>query len=585
MAAPGRTDPWALPEDAPTSGAGTALLVGGVGLLASIGTAARFLDAPSSLAGRAVLVGLLAVTALVALLDRRVGTAVGAGLAAAALAASTPAEGRSAIGVVLIGAAIGALAIAPGTGRRVGERPATLGLGLVLAAQVAWFRGSTTLTLALLALAAGAVALHRLRPTATGAAERGLGVAVNAVVRAIAVVVTLIAAVPTLYLPGAVANLIGRLRRRSAPASTWHARSASPAELRRDERELFATPAVADRRRRQRIGLALLVLLVPVVLVARARSSTPQVAANAIVFPDFAYPDEPWVDELYAAGFNVDFHPSLGWKSSEVTSRYLNVSDSVRRSWAGDEPRFTVWFLGGSALWGLGQRDDHTIPSEISRLADAAGLPIEAVNLGVPGYSQWQQVAVIGLRLSRGERPDLIVSYDGANDLTGMIYRASQGIEPLDEPPNRFHEQVEVVSRFAPERRGEKASDEELLAAFRRVYGDGVELATEIAGAYGVPIAFYFQPQYLSTAPSPADAPLLRQVPWLAPPDGDWERELIARAREDLPSAVIDLSEALDDAGTPTWFDPVHTNELGARLVAEEMWQTLDADLRALPAD
>ncbi len=52
----------------------------------------------------------------------------------------------------------------------------------------------------------------------------------------------------------------------------------------------------------------------------------------------------------------------------------------------------SVWFFGASALFGDGQRDDHTIPSEFARLAEADGIPVEVRNYGRPGIAMWQEL-------------------------------------------------------------------------------------------------------------------------------------------------------------------------------------------------
>lgn len=568
------------------------LLAAAVGVLASLGAAARavHLQQPG-VAGGLVLFGLFGALALWMLAERRLPAAAGLGVLALVdgllLARSSP------LPVVFVGCGLIA-AVSAANGRSLlpglpARTPpvAGLSLGLVLAAQFSWYRLHLGVAGVLLvaSLVLGEVARHR--PRWGAAADRVIASIVLVVVRVIGLVVVFVAAAITLYLPGLLLRAWGVLTRRSTRPVGWVRHGSTVAEARRDQLLPFASPARRVRWRRYATGFVLLLLLLPATLIGRAwRNSAPHDAAAGpgIVFPDFAYPDEPWVDRLHEAGFDVQYHPSLGWKNADVESPDLQVRDGIRRSWtAEEEPVLEVWFVGGSALWGLGQRDFETIPSEIAKRAAEAGIPIKAVNLGVPGYAQWQEDADVGYRLSRGERPDLIVAYDGANDLTAMLYRASEGITPLDEPPNRFHEDIERGTRYAPEDRGEPASETALLAAFRSSYGAGVDLLERTAGAYDVPTAFYFQPQYLSTKPDPeVDGPVLEATPWMKPPSGDGERNIIRQVRTQLPDQVVDLSEALDDAGAVTWFDPVHTNELGADLVADALWTTLQPRLEEL---
>jgi lysophospholipase L1-like esterase len=49
--------------------------------------------------------------------------------------------------------------------------------------------------------------------------------------------------------------------------------------------------------------------------------------------------------------------------------------------------------------------------------------------------------------------------------------------------------------------------------------------------------------------------------------------------RADFPPDVVDLGDALDGHPEPLFWDVVHTNEEGARLVAEAAWPYLQEEL------
>lgn len=112
-----------------------------------------------------------------------------------------------------------------------------------------------------------------------------------------------------------------------------------------------------------------------------------------------ALADAPWADRYFAELETLDFTyvPYIGPRERPVQGRYVSSADGVRGSYepaglAADAPE--VWFFGGSTLWGEGQRDAHTIPSEIGRLAEAAGNPIRVRNFGVRGYTALQELLV-----------------------------------------------------------------------------------------------------------------------------------------------------------------------------------------------
>ena len=84
-------------------------------------------------------------------------------------------------------------------------------------------------------------------------------------------------------------------------------------------------------------------------------------------------------------------HTSAG-RCPTSTGRYVNVEHGVRRSYeppagGSGRPR-QVYFFGGSAMFGLFQRDEHTIPSEFARLAAARRHPRASRQLRAAGLRQ-----------------------------------------------------------------------------------------------------------------------------------------------------------------------------------------------------
>src|SRR4029077_8544827 len=112
-----------------------------------------------------------------------------------------------------------------------------------------------------------------------------------------------------------------------------------------------------------------------------------------------------------------------------------NIYDGVRKSYQSTAPgqKVSVWFFGASALFGEGQRDDHTIPSEFARLAEADGIPLEVRNFGRPGTAMWQELELFQQVVSTGQKPDRVVFYDGFNDLAWQM-----NVKLTTEPTNIY---------------------------------------------------------------------------------------------------------------------------------------------------
>ena len=107
----------------------------------------------------------------------------------------------------------------------------------------------------------------------------------------------------------------------------------------------------------------------------------------------------------------------------------MNVRRGIRRSYepAGAQGRDAVkiFFFGGSTMFGMFQRDAHTIPSEFARLAEADGIPVRAINFGRLAYANWQEMLLLEKLVSRGREPDLAVFYDGATSSWASSARAT----------------------------------------------------------------------------------------------------------------------------------------------------------------
>lgn len=315
------------------------------------------------------------------------------------------------------------------------------------------------------------------------------------------------------------------------------------------------------------------------VVADRDDSSSPIRAFDGLIYNDYGHDDEPWAEDLYreetqAANFLYD--PVLGFRLPDVRGRYFNVIDGFRSSWSPPEPAFTVWFFGGSTMFGIGQRDEHTIPSEIARLAESDGIAMAPVNFGVPAYVIRQEAILFQQLLTRRPPPDLVVFYDGLNDLGLQFQRADQGDADLARPSilgaDTFEQVLGDAGVLAPTTPSDPAPADRSDEVFRTTaqhYRDGVQMATWAADANQVPVRFFWHPQALTKQPSPADAPLLDRL-GIDPTTQPSTSARIAAVADQV--GVIDVSDALDEVEVPVYLDAGHTNELGASVIARVLY-------------
>ncbi len=131
----------------------------------------------------------------------------------------------------------------------------------------------------------------------------------------------------------------------------------------------------------------------------------------------------PWASEYFNElnSIQATYWPFVLYRDKGYRGKYVNGSGWTRDSY---EPTVaagvripSISFYGGSTTFGVGQRDDYTIPSQVARLAEAAGYPIRVTNHGMPGYVSWDEMQLFEHFSNAGERPLRAVFYDGTNDV------------------------------------------------------------------------------------------------------------------------------------------------------------------------
>jgi lysophospholipase L1-like esterase len=465
-------------------------------------------------------------------------------------------------------------------GLRSAAVPAVLAVAL-------WVTGHRHLPLVLFGVSLAVLAAWAAAPGLMGAIE---GFVLRTTGRILGVVVITVAQV-IVVIPVSLALALVRwdpLRRAptSATGAGWTAPwSARPAAL-----QPFAREQPAGRGGRIRPLLAVVVLLAPVVVIAvvvhsdRASTAPKHTAkATGLVYSAFAFRNAPWITQLSHDSGAIEADPTLIWRDADTDRPNVHVHDGVRLSFEPPRARLVIWFIGGSTMYGIGQRDLETIPSDVARLAERDGLPVSVVNLGVPAYSNWQETEQLSLLLANDEPPDMVVFYDGGNDVPDVVQRANQHVADLDLPGNHFEDDPQFsFGGFQPAPTVPvQPTDQAEIDGLVHVYSAGVDLARRLAASYGTASVFYWQPAAWST-----DAPYDHRI---------WDafnatqaysvqlRTVDDGVRKRLPKGVVDLSTAMDGAAQPVFFDPVHTNELGAELVARAMWADLRPRVAALP--
>lgn len=129
------------------------------------------------------------------------------------------------------------------------------------------------------------------------------------------------------------------------------------------------------------------------------------------------YANVAWATQHYREfhQLKTNYKSFIGWRRTPFHGETINIEGryAQRRTINdGADKSKKVYFFGGSTIWGTGVRDDGTIPSQF-----AAATGFWSENFGESAYTAHQSLVLLVQLLQDGDRPDVVVFYDGAADV------------------------------------------------------------------------------------------------------------------------------------------------------------------------
>ena len=308
-----------------------------------------------------------------------------------------------------------------------------------------------------------------------------------------------------------------------------------------------------------------------------------------------AFADQPWWRQ-HDADLRTITRPGVAWNPytaqhvQDVELETIKVRNGERVSWSpppgGAGRRLTVWMYGGSTTFGFGQRDEHTIPSELAKLAAANGYTVDVVNKGVPGDLHADEAQRFAWDVTGdGPKPDVVVFYDGVNDVAAANERNTYRTNGDADTPSlvlgtfrdEYRRRKELSERFfppaAPSGGGitpttvsPQLGPKELARRAVSDYERSRLVSRATAVATGTDVLWFWQPTRVSR-------PTVDGEPTAG--DDKFIEDEYGTARTLVSKDVVDLTDVFDANREPLFYDDIHTNEQGARLVAEGIFARL----------
>lgn len=286
---------------------------------------------------------------------------------------------------------------------------------------------------------------------------------------------------------------------------------------------------------------------------------------------------------------------------------------------AATSPRtIRVFFFGGSTTFGWYQRNEHTIPAEAARrIATLVGnrAHLEVTNFGIPGHTFTQEMLELLLQLRTGARPDVVVFYDGINDVMATVQNGRAGVPQneanraedfargrmlADEANPGLRRDLRVAKRvvttmlgrlqfvrkiveFKPAPGGGRQPDVDSLAnSLAHVFASNARLVEALAAAYHFQPIYVWQPALLSTRKK-----LTERERWLSGPGrvGEVHRATPPLLRALMPSIAgarfTDATTLFDDDSLEVFVDHYgHTYERANPRVVDTMMTSLEPAIR-----
>jgi len=126
-----------------------------------------------------------------------------------------------------------------------------------------------------------------------------------------------------------------------------------------------------------------------------------------------------------------NYRPYVIWRASPFCSETVNIGPDGLRAVPGASDRadaLKVFMFGGSTMLGWYTSDEQTIAGRMQGLlSDDAIRPVNVTNFGQLAYVNTQEMIELQLQLRAGNIPDLVIFYDGVNEVTTAVLSDTPG--------------------------------------------------------------------------------------------------------------------------------------------------------------
>ena len=312
------------------------------------------------------------------------------------------------------------------------------------------------------------------------------------------------------------------------------------------------------------------------------------------------YANSPYFSEEF---INESFKQPGGWFTPEGTrivlpndykGKYFNVKNHMRVT-TGQQAnsRKNIYIFGGSTVYSSEVPDDYTIPSQLQKIINYKQLNASVFNMGVTSIHSAQQLE----RLQRDvilHPGDMVIFYDGVNDVTQRIYYGNpDGWIAKEEQQAPMW--VRLIRRHAKHSAFLRWLDYEFITKKKfdlnqnpistaaSDYRNVIESACRFSSEKGALFFHFLQPTLMTKRTFNQYEKNLINMKGEIVPYGIMDvfkssYPVIGKQLSDLPYNH-DLSNVFDDLQSSPYLDVFHVSEIGNKLIAEAIFKVIESDL------
>ena len=337
-----------------------------------------------------------------------------------------------------------------------------------------------------------------------------------------------------------------------------------------------------------------------------------------------AYADNTWPEAYFKEFVEsscVKWKPYVYWRHSPYNGQYVNIdTEGIRRTvnaTSKTHPDQKIFVFGGSTLWGTGARDQFTIPSILSRELSNRGINASVTNFGETGDVTTQEIIELLLQLQRNDIPDIVIFYDGVNDVFSSYQQRIAGI-----PQNEYNR----VTEFNMTRSGNKcwgvfsslsivrfckglghklglqpelkikplaipclqnnrpcSNEQELIKRTINIYENNMKLTKALAESFGFRCFFYWQPTIFQKNSLTKCEKTEHDKQSHMKPFYEQAYELVDKKTSHWKQnyAFHNISDMFSDVQDPVYIDWCHLSEQGNRIVAERLAEDIFSEIKS----